>query len=270
MDTAAAKAQMEKDAAVVVARHFGGTYERRDGPGAPPKTYDFEVILPEDRIALEVTRAVDGRSLSMWSAIGRANLEAPSLTTWWSITLPHPTEATQVDIRKFARSIESALARVESLGVSEFRFPMEVSQSRSMSPEVTVALSELYKLGVIGGRSMGPPPDGKSFIGLGAVGGGGVVSADDVNRVVEVEARANLEKLRLAPQSRKHLFVWIEAFAEAAMYFGHLPESAPEVDTDIETIWVARWAPGQNFGTSVGTLWKVSPPHEWHNIDPTR
>ena len=52
----------EYEAAVAVAETVGGTIVQRDVPGAPDGTHDYDVLIGDHMITLEITSAADGET----------------------------------------------------------------------------------------------------------------------------------------------------------------------------------------------------------------
>jgi len=59
----------------------------RDLPGAPEGTYDFDLIVADKVIAVEVTTAADGVAKSLWEAVEQLQWEEPTLSLSWGITV---------------------------------------------------------------------------------------------------------------------------------------------------------------------------------------
>jgi hypothetical protein len=252
----------EDVAADLVASAERGQWRRTDGPGAGSGTHDFEVNCSDGRVlALEVTTSAVGADMSMWRAIAKENWECPGLRCSWAISVELPSSSGSTpNIKRLRREIERLLAALQAQGVDSFDTFLE--QSRRPDQACGEVL-ELGSLGVARGRAVpGLTGGGVPLVHLGS-SGGFVTAPDEINDVVAEEAAHNVEKLRRAEASERHVFVWIHPTSggpELNLWQGDVPRTSPELPVGIDVAWIARFP---EEGREVTHLWRVRPAATW-------
>ena len=244
-------------AAELVAGLLDGRPERRDVPGAPPRTHDYDIHLSDGRVvALEITSSATATLKSMWAAISKEGWDAPTLRHSWTLILREPSETYEPDIKQLRRKAASHLEILEHADVERF----SPSWDRPRGVEVWKALQGLASLGVTDGASWsveGEPPK----IVPGSASGVGFGAPYALNRAVEKAVTENLEKLRESGRDELHLFVWLDWTDLGAQYNlmrGRMPDRPPELPSDIGVVWVAPYAIYGAPGAQPPWLWKAT------------
>jgi len=137
--------------------------EKRDVPGAPPSTHDYDIHVGDRLIALEVTSATDGDVRSFWDTVHDQEWKAPSLGRSWGLTMKPGSR-----IKRLREGVAPFLRTLEENDVD--RFDESWLSMRSSRAVVQQSLSRLDEFGVRRGISMDSPP---SRIVISAVGPGG-------------------------------------------------------------------------------------------------
>ena len=226
----------EEAAAALVAEQLGTTsFVRRDVPGAPAGTHDFDLQVGSKTIALEVTSSTDEETTKLWKSVDKQEWEEPTLTRSWGLVLTPGTH-----VKTLRSGVALHLHLLESVGIWKFD---ESRPPRTWPPEALLALDTLRKLGVRRGHSQIDPP---TRIVIGVNGPGGWGDRDDLNRAMERSIAEIIEKLRRATAEARHLFVWLDWTdfeAQAAMHFildlGIFPNVPPTMPDGLDEVWTA-------------------------------
>jgi hypothetical protein len=107
----------EEDAARYVVETVAGVeLVRRDGPGAPPATHDFDVVRAGVPIgALEVTMLVEEpRQRLLASIASRSFVEAPQLRSAWIVWLGEGAIHGGIRLKDFGRRIVHSSRHLKS------------------------------------------------------------------------------------------------------------------------------------------------------------
>ena len=229
----------ERAAAEIVGAQLGAAaMEKRDVPGAPSGTHDYDIHIGDRVIALEVTSATDGDVRSLWDTVHDQEWEAPSLGRSWGLTLK-PGSRT----KGLAEKALPFLRTLEAGGVEKFD---DSYPSRLSSDGVLQAQRQLSELGIRNGISMDSKP---TRIVVSVIGPSGWGSADTLTYLVERAAQRKVEQLGRATAEERHVFLWLDWSdydAQAAMHFvmdlGVLPKSPPALPEGIDKVWVMPFA----------------------------
>jgi hypothetical protein len=225
------------------------------------RTHDFDIVLGEEIVALEITSAVAGEVRAMWDAIGRADFDAPMLKQSWTVTLsaagpgrPGP------DVRRVAKEAPALVRQLEEVGFRQF------DEVHSIDHEHAAAARDaLLALGVRSGSAAGDPPRGATArLQIGTVGPGGTEDPEPLVLAVEEAAQANAAKLLAADPDGGHLFLWVDSTNSACevpmVNPTIIPARVPELPSGVHTVWTATWARGAT------TLWRATPPQAWERL----
>lgn len=264
----------EHRAAEAVVAFVGGTIVDRDVDGAPDKTVDFDVLLTDGRVvALEITAASDPEVVRLHAQAFKFEWPAPLLLNDWQIGVKHPLGGPTINLRPVQKGIESILVVFEHNGVANVG---SVGMSRppvGVNQDVTDATTEMFNLGVtmarVHRRAKAP---GKAMV-LNSIHGGHGSNANEMNELVEINAMANIEKLRDAEGDEKHLFVWIDSSrpeAELAMHLGQMPFGSPTLPEGLNTVWVGSWGTVGIGKAGFERLLRIQPSGEWEMLDQTK
>jgi len=249
----------KSDAAAVVAKHVGATaINKRDVPGAPPSTHDFDLIVGDRVIALEVTSATDEGSKHLWKAVRTSSWVEPSLHYSWSLTLRPDTL-----FGKLQGSGVNHLRQLEERGVMKFT---EYDKHLTQSP-ASRAIQQLMKLGVRNGVAVEDDP---TCVVVGVYGPRGWSAPEYLNGTVTLAIDANIERLRNAAADERHLFVWLDSTSpesQAAvrhiLSFGGVPDAPPTLPDGLDAVWTM---PGAVVGEQLRPLMKATV-SGWELID---
>jgi hypothetical protein len=141
----------ETRGADLVARMLDGQAEPRDTEHGPEETYDFDIKTADGRtVALEVTRAVNGKVISQQMAAFNKKWTTPRLDNDWWITLGPINRQTDTPIINVVKALVPLLETFEGLGLSEVEawYDMRFLPPPEGTPrELHHSLIELYGLG---------------------------------------------------------------------------------------------------------------------------
>jgi hypothetical protein len=260
MQLMAVKVDIELRAAAAAASVLGAKLVRRDIPGAPSGTRDFDLVLTDESIEpLEVTRHADELAWRSWERIKSGLLPAPSLRRVWILGVAasslDPTGVRQpFDQRRFRREIEGVLAALEQAG-NDF-----INYGR-LERTLPAACETLLELGVQDGFSRAPRAGEAPHVNFNAPVGG-ITLADLVAVGVEAEAQKadNQRKLTEPAQAaRRHLFVVFDGSSGSAFNAVDrgLLGRIPVLPKPITTAWAATG----------GHVLVTSPPGPWVKHD---
>jgi hypothetical protein len=238
----------EPNAAQIVRDRTGGSTTPRDVPGAPSRTHDFDLRLPDGKlIALEITSNTDPVYRSLFEEIRKQGMwPCPALPCSLYLLIDRDTH------------IRTLRERAEELLVSE---PAMQTAAEWFHPE---EWSLLYKLGVRAVRKLPElipsqivcEPDDFDLRTLDHQDGH-ALAAD-----VEQLARQDADKLGTAVADERHLFVWIDFFQKDAMAdlrSGGLPLIRPALPPEVDVLWVAEaFCPGRVLTYSRSDGWTDS------------
>jgi hypothetical protein len=256
---------LELQAAAVVAEHLGGTEQPRDGVGAPPKTHDFDIHLPDGRcIALEVTSIAHPDVVGFHNLMGDTEWMAPALRSDWWVALPDPEGGQPViRIKRVKRTIVDALKALETHDVAlidpDTLDPI-AHLPHSLPAAVRDAIEKLRSTGVTFARCTGTAPDDVARL-LFMAHGSATGNPDELNELVVERALAKQEKLVAARDAAaRHLFIWLtDSYPDAELAFNTLPPpEPPPLPAGIDVVWLARKAWPIR-------LWRLQPPNEWES-----
>lgn len=223
----------EAAAANWMAERLGGRACRRDCGGSPPATHDYDIVVGDERVALEVTQHVDGAILAQHSLETKLSWCFDELSAYWAVGVFAPC-----DLREFNKGIVAALQGLEA--------------SRRCSwcdaaPTGDQAVDGSFReLGVAWVHRVKDASPGEVSITVASEDG--PVSPEDIVSIVTDKAWLddNLRKLGNADRSSRHLWIWIDAECYAAVgamissaHIGILPSTAPELPSEIDVVWVA-------------------------------
>lgn len=263
----------EQAAADVITLFIGGRSVRRDVPGAPDGTHDFDVISTAGRVvALEITTAANSGLLRLWHSMNKFNqrLVSQSLQRTWLLTL---RDDSRVKLNTLADEVHGLLESLEAVGICGFEHvrPDEVVVSGSAGVDAAVpAVDRLRVLGVVGSVAVEHRDQaGQTSILLsGTVGRGFCVRPESINGVIEHAICANWHKLARSVADERHVFVWIDPSVGAtgvSIDSGRLPASAPNFSGSVDTVW-AGFAAAGGPRAGVQSLWRVNRGHGWENL----
>ena len=229
----------EKAAADIVAAQVGAAQpDKRDVPGAPPGTHDYDLHIGDRTIVLEVTSATDGEVRSLWDTVHDHEWEEATLGRSWGLTLKPGSR-----IKGLADKAVPLLRTLEAQGVEKF----DDSYPSRRSSDVTLrALHQLSEIGIRNGISMNSKP---TRIVVSVIGPSGWGSSGTLINVVERAAQRKVKQLSRAAADERHLFLWLDWSdydAQAAMHFvmdlGVLPEHPPSLPAGIDKVWIMPFA----------------------------
>lgn len=234
-------------AATLVAGLLDGRPERRDVPGAPPRTHDYDIYLTDGRVvALEVTSSATPALKSMWAAISKDEWDASTLRRSWTLLLREPNEWYVPNIKQLRGKAVACLEILEQADVE--RFGSSSSLARG-DVDVRNAMFALANLGVTDGASCTVEGESPRIV-FGSASGVGFGDPYALNWVVEKAVIENVGKLRQSGRDALHLFVWLDWTDRGAQYnvmMGRVPDRPPELPADIAAVWVTPhgiYAPG--------------------------
>jgi hypothetical protein len=223
----------EEEAAPVVAAQFGATWRKRDVPGAPDKTHDFDLAVGDRIVALEVTSATDESTRGLWDAVGKRDWDDESLSRSWILVLKP-----EARIGRLRTEVGPLLQTLDQAGVTKFP---DTKTMATRSPQETHALERLKLLGVEAGSAFDGHPTG---VVISVSGTAEATAAENLNLAVEPEIEANIDKLRRAVADERHLFIWLDWSSQNAqmalhhmLTFGRLPASPPVLPEGLDSVW---------------------------------
>jgi hypothetical protein len=252
---------LEVGASSIVTAILGGTSTWTDSQGAPPKTPDYSIQLPDNTlIALEVTSTNDSVVRALFSAVSKQDWESTTLSMSWAVSLPHAP----VQMKALRQQVEPHLLLLEGDALDEYGPATDATMLVRTSEG---AVRALRALGITAATAVAVPSGARAVIAVGFVGPAGHGNPDDVNRIVEAESVANSEKLLGAGASEGHLFVWVDpSHPEPAipMFFGTTPSTPPTLAPGVDVAWIATQPRGTSRDSHwAAELWRVAPPKPW-------
>lgn len=259
----------ETRGAELVALLIDGQAHARDTPDGPPGTHDFDIETADGRtVALEVTRAANGKVIGQQVAAFTKPWTTPRLGNDWWVTLGPVNPETHTPIIDVVKALVPLLETFERLGLSEVEawYDMRyLSPPDGTSPQLREALIELYGIGSTGVRTLGPRTAEEASI-LFSLTGGFTGDPGRLNDLVADRAAAKAKKLRNATTAdERHLMVWVDASepaVEICISKVGPPINAPEIPSGIDIVWVTN--PG------VEKVWRLKPPGAWEVLDPPK
>jgi hypothetical protein len=193
--------------------------------------HDFDLFVADRVISLEVTSATDKSVRRLWHAVHETSWDEPSLSRSWALSL-----RPRIRIGSMRPHVAALLQVLEQNGVPKFP-----SSDASHSPPASVAVTQLKRLGVIGGLAVDSHP---SRIVVGVAGPAEWGSDDDLNLAMAPAIADNIDKLRRATADERHLFVWldwsdhrVQAATLNIVTLGRLPGSPPEFPEGLDVVW---------------------------------
>lgn len=258
---AEAKWDEEREAAAIVARFLGARSVTKHDDGTSPGMHDFELLLDDRVVALEVTSIADEDALGLWAAVRKRTLAAPSLSRVWGLGL----RDSRVRIDPVFETGVSRLEVLEANGIDAFDHSPPLA---TWPNEAKAALANLRGLGVMTGASEAGGDDGGRIF-LGVVGTGIWSHSSDLNDALHPAIEHNIDKLRAAAADERHLFVWLtwtSHESQAALLYlqnlGQLPESDPDLlPQGLDVLWACpeRMMPdrGRPLLRATHTGWEV-------------
>jgi hypothetical protein len=261
---------LELKAAQIVAEHVDGMEWHRDRPGAPARTHDFDITLPDGRrIALEVTTIADTEVQAFYTVIGDHDWRAPELRADWWVGLAEPEVGGRViRIKHQKPKIVRALATLEAhdtTGLDRDALDPCACPPESTPPAVCDAIATLTSAGVLYVQSTGERHDDVARLFFSSHGGA-VSDPNQLNDLVAERVRVKREKLEAATDaSERHLFVWLgDSYPNAELAFSTLPPpEPPPIPASVDVVWLARLAWPIR-------LWRVRPPGGWEIVETGR
>lgn len=216
--------------------------------GSRPSMYDLELRRDGAAFAaMEVTAAADAESIELWNLINGSDarwIEANILGGWMVTVRP----------KARARRLRNELPHL-----------LRVLEKVAEGPERQAAEDRLDELEVVSANRHATEFQGSIYVTLqrdllrtgGAVPltGDGVVAWFD-EWVRQPDQRHNVEKLRAAIHSERHLFVLLPGFTTAPFSAsdvlmrseGPLPQLAPSLPAGVTDLWLmSTWSEGDVF-----------------------
>ncbi len=249
--------QNELRAGHILSEVLDGRVVRRDVPGAPAGTHDFDLKFDDDRtIAVEVTVSTDPKIVEFWHALHDRSWDAPQLRHSWmlNVTPPAHVQTLRSKVEPLLHSLEQVDRRKFGLG----RGPK--------TPEI----EELHRLGVKSGDVLESTLPPSIYI---YSTGAGFASTKAVREAVEREAmkQDNRSKLGRAKADERHLFVWIDTLntpAAAAMGFMDIsPPTGCTLPPEVDAVWIAFPTQADDSGNIVDVqLWRCDQLNGWQKV----
>jgi hypothetical protein len=255
---------VEERAATMVVSELGALrWERRDVPGAPPRTYDFDIVFAGHVEPLEVTTSLDEQVMTTFKRTGGVMTIAANVQRLWFVSGEETwTDATgkkrPFDRKRVVELLPTLVEHLEQDGVTSFDLAqLAWPLAYGLPARHQATAQELYSLGVRGGSSMVPPPSEQPGISL-HLGGGGVYGQETLTAILEeIAARAD-NRAKLAGSlhaARRHLFVavtsggsddmarWaLDQYLDGWVYEEDPP--LPSLPPEVTTIWAGTTSRG--------------------------
>ncbi|MCZ6679768.1 MAG: hypothetical protein O7E52_21260 [Candidatus Poribacteria bacterium] len=218
--------------------------------------HDFDLHYADGTVAaVEVTASVAEQMECTAAAIANARKGGPFVCAkkcrhgWWVHPLP------SANINKIRTHVDEYLAAIEAEGHHRFLAATDAASS----PAVARILSELRieAANVVQWKT-------PNCIGIALPGQGGLVSAENVQRAIEVEAnkRDNRQKLARADVGERHLFIYIDPrnfLPRVACIDESPPQPGPSLPHEITHIWAAA----QTRSADKFMVWKAERGKNW-------
>lgn len=221
--------ELEELAAELVVVELGAvSYVRRDVPGAPGKTRDFDIVFADGHEEpLEVTTNLDTRVMVSLDRTDDGILAvAAAVQRMWII----PGAATWTDAgghtqpfdrKRVGELLPPIIEQIEREGETTLdiaRLAWPIAYGRKDLTHAAAA-QELHNFGITHGSSIEPPPDLKPGISIHVGGGGGYGRETLTREIEEIAARPdNVAKLATRGDAdRRHLFVALSGRGSTGM-----------------------------------------------------
>jgi len=261
--------ELEAAWAVAALRH--GEPKRRDRAGAPSGTHDFDIHLPEHRVAaLEVTSSTVPEVVQMWAAIDKLDWAFDGNRSW-SVSLEAARKGfAGTRVASFnAEGPKWFQVLGDEVGLRTCDVIGDTSVKEGYSPAGKQAVAELNALGVRNASPIDTLPGGRPYIVVGTVGLGGSTDGQTINEAVKEAGRANLDKLMRARADESHLWMWVDQTdneSYVAMCTFSVPNEGPDLPEGIDTVWAGVWM--QNFTpwTNIYVLWRAQRGRPWEKV----
>ncbi len=263
----------ENAAADVVAHQMDAQVVRRDCPGAPDGTHDFDLLYTNGKVAaLEITTAASELILKRWHSMSNINhrFVAKSLRSTWMLMLRGGNP--QVNLKKIVSEAPRLLERLEVSDISGFErtSPDEIVVHGSADKGDNEAVDRLRALGVTSCSAIGHPEQGSdaSILLAGAGGYSGSIRRESINGVIEHAICANQKKLERAAADERHVFVWIDPSIGAAgvsIDGSQPPATGPNLPEPVTTVWAGFAALGGPCA-GVQSLWRADRGRRWEHL----
>lgn len=228
----------------LIAQMLGGRAVPTDVKGAPEKTVDFRIDLPNLwTVALEITSAADSDVVSQLRAAFGNTWSSPELAHNWMVGLSGSDP--KQNIRRLMDVVIPLAVMFERDGETgvEVRYdPRYRPKPDDISHEMHEARLTMFDNGVYAARKWNAPEAGKHgeiFLTMSA----GVSSdAGLLNDLVVERAEKKVDKLRAAEADERHLFIWLDSsYPEAELAFATLPPpQAPAIPNGIDVLWLVE------------------------------
>jgi hypothetical protein len=258
----------ESEAAGAVSKMLQGFVTVRDVPEAPNGTHDFDIARNNGNIvALEVTSLTVQNVMAMEAAIKKRKWRDERLAFDWSPMITMAARKSMgADIAKFHQSVAHICKSLEDRGGTHHgaltgEDLIANGTFRDKSP-VDPDLLKLYELGV---RHLNVfvPYDGGGQISIGFVG---MPENESINDLLIPVTESNVEKLRRATASERHLFVWVDRTdweTESKMILYQLPTSPLSMVESLDALWLGLYSPKFKTWTNVAALWRADREGNW-------
>lgn len=240
----------EQQAAEIIAGQLDGTIDPKD-VGGVQGNHDFDVVLLEQRVAVEVTIGTD-EDMRRLSGQASTPFTSPLLAGNWAVFLPMDP---QQNLRRIRPQLVPPLAVLERHGVEMVgRF-----EAPPTHPEAVEAAQELRRLRVSDARRLASPDDDGDGGIIVSLSGGNGSDPDALNEVIASRLQAKHHQLGAAVADQRHLFVWVDQ-VDAWMAMTDLPSppaEAPELPPEIDVVWAATAGGRVLYRLERGGIWDV-------------
>jgi hypothetical protein len=216
--------------------------------------YDVKLTYSDgSTVAVEVTNSTIQETQAMLAAIAERGCCVPARVcrnSWLVNALPGAR------IRLILESVDCYLSAIEAERIGEF-----VSGSDLVSPSVSKIGQDL---GIAEGNVLEMPPPARIWV-TGPSENGSIVTADDLQLAVEIEANKPDNKRKLAGSwcAERHLFVYVDLLncgAWQAMLNDCIPEQPPKLPVEITHVWAAAESPDGII------VWASKSGKAWQNL----
>jgi len=207
-----------------------------DVSGGSDGAHDFDVVLDDRVIGVEVTRVTDPRSLALLREVQKKIWDAPELGCSWSIAIEGHTK-----IAGLPDEVRTILKNLEDLGVLGFErdSPNHHVIDGPDRDEPRELIHRLQRAGVVSGSQIFAGEPITIFVGW--QGGSGFVNPNGLNSAIRECIDAKLPKMRnIKGKDERHLFVWLDPHAALrGVPIGRIPDTMLALPPGIDTVWVA-------------------------------
>jgi hypothetical protein len=239
---------------------LGAVVEAVDGPGAPPNSPDFNIVLAGQRVPLEVTRATDGALRSYYAQVSAHDWEDTRLQSSWAISVGYGAAP---KVKALRTELSRVLAELEAAGITQF--DVNDADDFGERPDPSAPWASLAPFGVRRGRSV--QLAGPSRIWMGSSGAFST-NAEVVNGLVRIELGKVDNRAKVGDDG--HLFVWVESLsqhAHVAMELDIPPEGRPDGIPPAVGVWVARVDATSSEPWIADRIWRLPPRSPWLRLD---